>query len=360
MKIIIITLIPSPHLYEIHSKLAEHPDVSLEIFYELRKSPKRDWGEYIPNCKHTVLNSRRLMGLSSLIDFGFSRILKQTDADMVVIGSSPWSPNTWIIKRWAEKNSIPYVVFSEPPNQNRSMLNKVIKNIMVKKFLKNSAGYAGVTKQTCETIVKLYDFHKPIFVLPYFSDLKNFISVPLRSSKNKVTKFLFLGELTERKRVDLPIQAFKRISKPFEFHIVGDGHLREELEDSALNVNSGEIVFHGKVAYQNVHNMLTNTDFLILPSNHDGFGMVVVEALAAGVPVIASDHVMSAVEYIKNGKNGWLFQSANVIELEKVLNLAIDTETSWASLAVNARESLKEYDAKILADKFYLFLKGLI
>ncbi len=360
MKVVIITLIPSPHLYEIHSQFASHPDVSLEILYELRKSPKRDWGEYIPDCKHTVLKSRQLLGISSLVDFELSKHLKKTDADIVIIGSSPWSLNTWIIKRWAQKNAIPYVIFSEPPNQNRSKLNRIIKNVIGKLLFKDAAAFAGVTKKTCETIVELYDFNKPTFVLPYYSDLSNFISIPHRSSKNRVTNFLFLGELTHRKRLDLPIEALKRVRKAFELNVVGDGPLRQELEKSTNNIQHGKIIFHGKVAYSEVHNILANTDFLLLPSEHDGFGMVVVEALAAGVPVIASDHVMSAVEFIENGKNGWLFKTGNVQELEKVINLAIDSDNSWSMMSINARESLKEYDATKLSNEFYSFLQGLI
>lgn len=360
MKVLILTLIPSPHLYGIHSQFASHPDVSLEIFYELRKSPKRDWGEYIPDCKHTVLKSRQLFGISSLVDFSFSKHLEKTDADIVIIGSSPWSLNTWIVKRWAQKNAIPYVIFSEPPNQNRSKLNRIIKNVIGKLLFKDAAAFAGVTKKTCETIVELYNFNKPTFVLPYYSDLANFFSIPHRSSKTRVTKFLFLGELTHRKRLDLAIEAFEEVSESFELNVVGDGPLRQELEKSANNIQYGKIIFHGKVAYSGVHNILAHTDFLMLPSEHDGFGMVVVEALASGIPVIASDHVMSAVEFIENGKNGWLFKTGNIQELEKIINLAIDSDNYWSMMSMNARESLKEYDAKIISDNFYSFLKELI
>ncbi len=360
MKVLIITLIPSPHLYEIHNTFAHHPDVSLEIFYELRKSPRRDWGEYIPDCKHTILKSIQLLGVSSLVDFDLRGHLEKTDADIVIIGTSPWSVNTWIVKRWAQLHSIPYVIFSEPPNQTRSSLNRIVKKIIGKKLLKDAVGFVGVTKKTCEIITKLYNFNKPHFVLPYYSDLKDFSSLPYRSSQNKVTRFLFLGDITYNKRLDLIIDALKKVQNPFELHVVGDGELREELEMQAKNISYGTVTFHGKVPYTDVHSILANTDFLILPSNHDGFGMVVVEALAAGVPVIASESVMSAVEFVENGKNGWLFKQGNVVELRNAINLAINFKDHWSQMSSNARESLKDYDATKLSNEFHTFLQGLL
>jgi len=360
MKVLIITLIPSPHLYEIHNTFAHHPEVELEIFYELRKSPRRDWGEYIPDCKHTILKSRQLLGVSSLVDFDLRCQLEKTDADIVIIGTSPWSLNTWITKRWTQRHSIPYVVFSEPPNQTRSSLNRIVKKIIGERLLKDAVGFVGVTKKTCEIISKLYNFNKPHLVLPYYSDLKDFTSPPCRSFQNKITRFLFLGEITYNKRLDLVINALKKVQNPFELHVVGDGELREELEIQATNISYGKVAFHGKVAYTEVHSVLANTDFLILPSNYDGFGMVVVEALAAGVPVIASESVMSAVEFVENGKNGWLFKQGNVDELRNAIDLAINSKNHWPQMSINARESLKDYDATKISKEFYIFLQGLI
>ena len=88
--------------------------------------------------------------------------------------------------------------------------------------------------------------------------------------------------------------------------------------------------------------------------------MVVVEALAAGVPVIASESVMSAVEFVEDGKNGWLFKQGNVDELRNAMNLAINSKNHWSQMSINARESLKDYDSTKLSKAFYLFLKGLI
>jgi glycosyltransferase involved in cell wall biosynthesis len=63
---------------------------------------------------------------------------------------------------------------------------------------------------------------------------------------------------------------------------------------------------------------------------------------------------------VENGKNGWLFKQGSVEELENKIDLAINSKSNWSQMSINARESLKEYDAQKLSNAFYTFLEGLI
>lgn len=360
MKALIITLIPSPHIYQIHREFAEHPGVELEIIYELQSSPKRNWGEYIPPCKYTILNSIKLLGVSSLLDFKLKKILKTKQPDVLIIGTSPWSFNTWIIQNWAVKNFIPYLVFSEPPDNNRTYLNKIIKKSISRKLLNNAIAYLGVTKKTCDLISTAYQIKLPTFVLPYYSNLESFFSVCRKDDKNSPTRLLFLGELTSNKRVDLILEALQGVENDYRLNIVGDGPLSSELKEKSKVLPRNHVLFHGKVPYDQIHDILSSNDYLILPSAYDGFGMVVIEALASGVPVIASDNVMSAVEFINDGINGWIFNNDCVDQLKKLIEIATSTNDNWSKMSKNARDSLVNYDAKKIAHSLYDFLKSLI
>lgn len=359
MKILILTLIPSPHLFAFHEELAKNENIELEVLYELRKSTKRDWGEYIPSCKHQVLNSKKLISMSSLVDFNLFNILKEKEADVIMIGSSLWSLNTWIARYWAIKTNTPFIIFSEPPNFNRTKINYLIKYNLGKKLFKDAIAYAGVTKKTCDLITNVYNFNKPTFVLPYLSDLSKFYSLPLKDKKNDCPTFLFLGELTFRKRLDLVITATKNFKFDYKILVVGDGELRQELADSLSNEQKEKFSFLGKVPYEKVFEYLNKSDYLILPSNHDGFGMVVVEALSAGIPVIGSSAVMSAVEFVEDDKNGWIFESGNDEDLKICMKKAIKSE-NYQQLSFESRNSLKEYNSQFITNKFLKFLNKII
>ncbi len=360
MNITYITLIPSPHLYELHQVLAIKEGINLTVMYELPHSPKRDWGQFIPDCKVVWLNSIKLIGAASLLDFSVRKKLQLSKPHMIVLATSMWSINTWLIAQWAKKNHCPYIIVSEMPHHNRSLIFTTFRNFIGKILFRNAAGYAGVTQKVSIEIKKLYNFNKEVCTLPYHRDLSVYLSKSTKNKMNEIPRFLFIGELCDLKNVNLILQALSTTHYPYELKILGDGVLKKELENSAKTMCSGKVEFLGRCDYEDTHKYLFSCDYLILPSKHDGFGMVVIEALASGVPVIASDKVMSAVEFIRNNQNGWIFPSDNTKELSKTLLLAINARNQWPSMSGNARSSLDDYNANNTANSFIVYIHKIL
>nr|WP_280639004.1 glycosyltransferase family 4 protein [Sphingomicrobium aestuariivivum] len=101
----------------------------------------------------------------------------------------------------------------------------------------------------------------------------------------------FVGQLIERKRVDLLIDASSALD--VDVDIVGAGSLKARLEDRAAA--SDHIRLLGKRPMDQVRTIIAEFDVLVLPSEHDGWGAVVSEALLAGTRVIVSDACGSCV-----------------------------------------------------------------
>ena len=101
------------------------------------------------------------------------------------------------------------------------------------------------------------------------------------------------------------------------------------------------------------------TDVFVLPSIHDSYGIVVLEAMVAGLPVIVSDHV-GAKEIVENGVNGFIFPSGNSYELANKLSFFYDNpEKSYEFGKVSARIGQKiDYSdqGKLLKEKIRTFL----
>jgi glycosyltransferase involved in cell wall biosynthesis len=86
------------------------------------------------------------------------------------------------------------------------------------------------------------------------------------------------------------------------------------------------------VSYDRVPALMQEAEVLLFPSRHDGFGMVTMEALAAGRPVVASRAVMSARQYVRPGVNGWL--------------LPVESPSAWGQqieTILDARERLPRW-----------------
>lgn len=105
-------------------------------------------------------------------------------------------------------------------------------------------------------------------------------------------KFVFLGRLVDWKAVDILIEAFSLVAArtPAQLHIVGDGSERPRLEALAQRQGLQErVTFHGFVPQTQCPALLAQADVMVLPSLYECGGAVVLEAMAMGLPVIASD-----------------------------------------------------------------------
>jgi len=115
---------------------------------------------------------------------------------------------------------------------------------------------------------------------------------------------------------------------------------------------SDKIVIHGKRSRLELAHMLGLMDCLVLPSRIDSFGMVVVEALAAGIPTIVTPKV-GAAEVI-TGKNGWIVPVGSAVALSKQMSLCcaeprLAREMRGDCIASAARHQWVEYRARMLS-----------
>jgi glycosyltransferase involved in cell wall biosynthesis len=104
-------------------------------------------------------------------------------------------------------------------------------------------------------------------------------------------RFAFVGRLIEWKGVDLLLKATAKAlrRRDLELHIVGDGEIRSQLESLAADLELGDrVVFHGFIPQDQCARFLAEFDALVLPSLYECGGAVVLEAMAIGLPVIAT------------------------------------------------------------------------
>ncbi|MGL4596191.1 MAG: glycosyltransferase family 4 protein [Bacteroidia bacterium] len=154
-----------------------------------------------------------------------------------------------------------------------------------------------------------------------------------------VRKFVFVGRYERRKGLPELYRVLKKISAvvPFEFHFIGDIPSKDRWNDKRSK-------YHGKITEtKDLQNILRNTDILVCPSLAEGMPNVIMEALASGLAVIATD--TGATALMVNSETGWLIPPSNQEALQKALKSAIDT--SEAELIAKKAAALK-----LVRDKF--------
>lgn len=163
-----------------------------------------------------------------------------------------------------------------------------------------------------------------------------------------------VARLEKVKGVDYLIKAFsiliKKISRAKLF-VVGDGSERKQLEGLVLDLGLGEKVrFLGEVPNKEIPQYLAAADCFCLPSRREGFGIAVLEAMAAGVPVVATK-VGGVPDIIENQKDGLLVESQN----PKVLSAALLEIASNSGLAErlkqNAQLKVQQYNWSDISER---------
>ncbi len=102
-------------------------------------------------------------------------------------------------------------------------------------------------------------------------------------------------------------------------------------------------------------------DVLCVPSRYDGWGLVVPEGLASGLPVIASDRMGAALEFVESGRNGWLVRAGDEEALlEAMREAATMTEMSFVTLGREARESVSAHTLQNGAARFVKYAQRVI
>jgi glycosyltransferase involved in cell wall biosynthesis len=149
------------------------------------------------------------------------------------------------------------------------------------------------------------------------------------------SSIIFVGQLIARKRVDLLLAAAAPlVNEHFTISIVGDGEERAKLQNQSDALGISEFVhFWGVVPSDEVLHLISQSDVLILPSDYDGWGLVVNEALMAGIPAIVSDGC-GVAETIRMGENGFVFRQGNIASLRGALEAFLSTD--YARLRRNA------------------------
>jgi len=199
------------------------------------------------------------------------------------------------------------------------------------------ANSAGLKK-----LALAFDNESEISIIPNGVDIKRF--TPAERSWEP-TRMLFVGRLVHQKGLDLLVKALRELRDlPWELTIVGDGVEREDLQTSLDEYDLTERVHF--VGWQRGDELLSHyqrANLFVLPSRHEGMPNVILEAMACGLPVIAS-HIPGNEELVLYEMTGLLFPSEDVDSLRGALSTLITNP--------NQRKTLGEASRRRVVDNY--------
>lgn len=196
-------------------------------------------------------------------------------------------------------------------------------------------------------------------IIPNGVDL-NIFSNKRKDSSNKCT-LLTVGRLEKVKGHSHLINAFSEIIKEIpraRLVVIGDGSERKNLERQAMGLGlSDYIEFKGEVEHDQLPPFFNQADVFIMPSLSEGFGIVAIEAMASGLPVIAS-RVGSLVDIIEHKVTGFTIEPKNSRAIrEYVINILKDKDLH-RRISDNASRYARKYSWDTIAQKMTVIYKS--
>ena len=159
-----------------------------------------------------------------------------------------------------------------------------------------------------------------------------------------------IARLVARKGLDALIRAVGRAEAPVALEIVGDGPLRHSLTQLADAEAPGRVRFAGAVDAAGKNLRLASADAFALVSLHEGFGLVYLEAMRAGLPVIAGD-AGGQTDFLHDGDDALMVPPGDVVAIARALRRLVDDRTLRRRLAeAGARVSATITPARMAAE----------
>ena len=359
-KITFITNIPSPYNLDLYDSLSKISD--LDVYFYTNIEIERQWIinlDHIP-YKYKIFKKDFLFYLLQKINrnlyFNFESIqLAFRDKNnYIILSGNYFSPNNLILSTIYKLRKKKVFWYGESIIKSNNWILNIFKYIILKYL---NILYSGVFAVGEKAIRSYQDFGitSNIYNTPYSIKSRN---NELRKEKNDFStiKFLSSGSLITRKGHDIVIEAFnllnKEQSKKVELTILGDGpELRNLLKIIKPHI---KVNFIGFVQPDEINKYFQDAHIFIIASRYDGWGVVINEALAYGLPVIVSNSC-GASEYIKESV-GFVI-NPNSIEIFNKLLYFINNIENYNSISNNCFELANQINSDVIANKIYNILK---
>lgn len=237
-------------------------------------------------------------------------------------------------------------------------LTSIIKLIW-KKFIEDKKiKIVAVTKATNESLINNFKINGYITQIYHTVDFTKFTTNENRYLNNKI-RILFVGSLIKQKGLNVLINLINSLNPlKYEFSIVGKGEYKKNIEYIFERDN---VTYHGYIGNKDELSKIVKYHHIFLNPSiktkkwQELFGIVNIEAMAAGLVVIASNHIGPS-EIIANGVNGFLVEENKPKQIMNILSRLENNPSEYNEISQNAKVKAAEFDIRNISQQWSLII----
>ncbi|MGB3478342.1 MAG: glycosyltransferase family 4 protein [bacterium] len=358
-KVVFITDIPTYHkipLFNSLTKIMHTNGFGLKVFFLASGEKRRKWELNYGNVSfvYEILGALKVnlsYEWTMFVPISLIGRLNHERPDIIITGG--FSLATICVLAYCKYKRIPYVIWSgEIPNSSssQSIYRKKIREILIR-----HANSIIVYGSRAASYIKLLNINKPVFTAYNTSDICFFSEVAINIRRNR-KKFLgslglspvnvniiYVGGLVRRKGVQFIIKALASLKEQYDFtlHIIGNGVEKDNLQKQVVSMQlENNVCFWGHKDKTELAKYYGIGDIFVFPTLHDVWGLVLNEAMAAGLPVIASKFAGATYDLIENGNNGFIVDPSDISEMQSKIKMLLNNHRLRKRMGENAQKTI--------------------
>lgn len=342
-KIAFLTNVVSPFQVELAESMNWIGGINYKVFFCCKQSARpAHWLDVGEMAKDVAVTIPPEVKEPSVQDWLFAQV-SAFAPDVILIGGikGDWYD---LAKRYRKRcdQKVLLGLWLEPPLENPNPLHRLVRRLFYR-YQHRSADFVLAIGDRSHAYNRRYNPN--IHFVPYGEDLSVCLEAPLRRPPRSKLRFLFSGGLVERHNFQLIMQALQSLLERrgacFEFVISGHGPEQSVIDDAiAKTPLMKEVIIYDRdfQCWSDRLRPFIEADVFVYPSRHSGWGLVIPEAMAAGMVVISGKGVEASRYFIDHNENG-LFTDLTRDALVSALERCLDNPDWVRETGKRARQS---------------------
>ncbi len=356
-KILLVTNIPTPYRIPLFNELKEQLErkgLGLKVVFGALGYARRKWAVDMSQCKfeYEVLPSKNLCysdpEKSSFTYSGLYRVISKENPSVIITNAFSIATTKIWLRSWFKKTD--YIIWSGAIRR-KDKSDSFVRRLQRKVLTKRAIGFIAYGTKAKEYLVSLGAQRDKVKIGINTVDAQFYESECRRLRENLIPSdgqkhLLYVGHLCPRKNVLRVLKVINHLAKlrsDVILDILGDGADRVRLEEYVTENRLIDFVkFHGFKQKADVALFLAQSDCFLFQTDFDIWGLVLVEAMAAGLPCIASIHAGATHDLIKEGATGFAMDFSETEEVVDKVNWIMDNPELSKEIGQNASRFIAE------------------